>query len=167
VKGWGIPEDFTEAELEAWALREVKYKRGVVVGQAPEWGMTLARCVECGFLHLNVIRVSFSCRRCGRVQSLGDNPDPLPERVDEWLRLQKRRGRVVRFGASKGLGMIQACPFCHFVIEGSDGTLLFCPVCRKGVLGGRLREVPPLWARLRAWGWWRIWGDMSHLRDPE
>ncbi len=168
MKGWGIPKGLTEDEIMTWALGEIAAKRGVKLVETPEWGMTLVRCIGCGFLHVNVIRTQFECARCGRFQGLGDTPDPLPEAVDHWLRLQERRCRVYIWKKSTGLGMIHACTFCHFVmVNMAYEDLGLCPLCERGYFRDHLRETPSLMARGRAWGWWRIWGTRHHLQPPE
>jgi hypothetical protein len=75
VNEYGLPDHLGPEERREWLLGEVAAGRAVIVGEEPEWGITAARCLMCGLIHVNVIRISFGCRRCGFVTDMGASPE--------------------------------------------------------------------------------------------
>lgn len=91
---------------------------------------------------------------------LNGDPD-----LARWVATKLEKGRAYRF-YSGTTDHVRACSYCLFVLvnlpEEYHETHT-CEICWKGQFREELRAVPPLKDRLRAWGWWRIWGDRRHL----
>lgn len=91
---------------------------------------------------------------------LGDDPD-----LARWVANKESQGRAYNFHSGTR-DRVRACSYCLFVfvnLPDEYAETHRCEICRRGRFREELVSVPSLVSRVRAWGWWRIWGDRRHL----